>query len=296
MKRFWIIGILLPFVFFCCTPKKSPEKPPKNERAPLVLVSLPPYQTIVEQIGGDSIRVMCVLPPKVDPHSWEPTYKDIAKFQAASIWFTVGEEFEPTLLAKLKETNANIEVVPLFESIQVDLIPSELGSETPDTHYWLDPILDIPQANSIKNILMELQPQHKALYEKRFYALREYLTTFNESLSNRLMPYSKKILVTTHGAFTYFCNQYGIEQVVIEPHEGKEPKTKDITRLIERLKVKKNDIVGVFLEPQHSNKAALLIAEQLELPTYTIDPYAPDYVTTMQTLTDAITKHGPNAN
>lgn len=271
-------------LFFACSSPFQFSKPKK----PVVLVTVEPYVQMVEQIAGDSVDVISVIPPSADPHTWEPTINQISKLHSALYWFTIGEPMEGPLAGKLKESNPNLIQVPLYAGIQRLPEPSAHCAHCLDTHLWLSPRAAWVQAQIIYAALAQDRPDLEPVYRNNLDALKIKLHELDESCKIALAPFDGKILLTSHGAYTYFCHDYGLKQVVIEPTSGKEPRAKDMTRLMEMIKADKPNIIGVFFQPQHANKAASLIATELKLPTFTVDPLAKDYIQTIETLKETI--------
>jgi zinc transport system substrate-binding protein len=297
MKKRSLAFLLFLALCGCSTNKDLPTKKEK----PIILVSVAPYIELIQQIAGDSVDVRCAVPPGIDPHNWEPTYKDMDYLQGAVAWFTIGEEFEPRLSTKLYETSPDLVIYNLQG--EVPTLPSNCGNSChkhesnqihwADSHFWLDPILDIYQARFIEKILSSLSPDLILMYKENLKKLENDLLQLNESTEKKITDAhgSGKYLVTTHGAYTYYCGRYNLYQIIIEPSGGKEPRTQEITKITEQIQKKSAAIVGVFLQPQHSNKAALIIAQKLNLPTYTIDPYKQNYMETIRLLTAAVVAH-----
>ena len=283
MKKYLLLLLCL---FGCAKPKETISE------KPLILLSVEPYVSMVEEIAGDAVIARCVLPSYVDPHNWEPKQRDLTNFDQAQIWFTIGEGFESPLLKKLKTVNTKLKSVSLSQNFErlSTCDHHHHGCSGIDTHYWLDPILDIKQAKVICDTLSQLIPEKKDRFEKNYIRLRDKLVKLDEVFAKSLKPVSKRILVTSHGAYTYFCKRYHIEQLVIEPDEGKEPRPKDLTNLLADLKVQHSKIIGVFTQPQHSNKAAKILAEVLSVPMYSVDPYKKNYIETMVLLETYLSK------
>jgi zinc transport system substrate-binding protein len=273
---------------------------------PLILVSVEPYVSMVEAIAGDAVIAKCVLPAYVDPHNWEPKQRDLTGYDSAKIWFTIGESFESPLLKKIKSVNSKIKAVSLFQNFEP--ISASCGHTHDhkqshdhnhcsfDTHFWLDPVLDIKQAKVISDTLSKLMPEKAQVFEENFKSLKEKLTRMDETFQSSLKPFENKILLTSHGAYTYFCKRYNLRQLVIEPNEGKEPRPKDLTHLIATLNKEHADILGIYTQPQHSNKAAKILAEALALPMYSVDPYKKNYLETMVLLETYLTSPHANAH
>jgi zinc transport system substrate-binding protein len=295
--------LLILLCLFGCT-KKAPEEVKK----PLILFSVEPYVFMCEEIAKDLVNAKCVLPSYVDPHNWEPKHRDLTGYENATLWFTIGEGFESPLLKKIKTVNPKLKVVSLAQNI--DRITacascnhahsheknSSHSHQHPsyDTHFWLDPITDIRQAKLICDTLSSIIPEKATFFEDNYIVLKNKLQKIDKTFSKSLKPVQGKILATSHGAYTYFCHRYSIEQYVIEPSEGKEPRPKDLTNLVNTLKSKRDLILAIFTQPQHSNKAAKILAKTLSLPIYSVDPYKKNYIETMILLETYLTKaHEP---
>ncbi len=283
MKKYLLLLLCL---FGCSKPKEiSSEKP-------LVLLSVEPYVSMTQEIAGDTVIAKCVLPPYVDPHNWEPKHRDLEQYDKAKIWFTIGEGFESPLLKKLKPINLQLKAIALFQTFE--RLPAcahdhghrECGF---DSHFWLDPILNIKQAKIICDTLSKLIPEKALFFEENYFKLKDKLLRMDEAFSHSLKPLKNKILVTSHGAYTYFCKRYNLKQLIIEPNEGKEPRPKDLTHLVTGLKKEHSQILGIFTQPQHSNKAAKILANALSLKIYSVDPYKKNYIETMVLLETYLT-------
>jgi zinc transport system substrate-binding protein len=283
MKKYLLLLLCL---FGCSKPKEiSHEKP-------LILLSVEPYVSMVQEIAGDAVTAKCVLPSYVDPHNWEPKHRDLEQYDKATIWFIIGEGFESPLLKKLKSINPYLKSVPLYQTFERltgcdhNHGHHECGF---DTHFWLDPVLDIKQAKIICDTLSKLIPEKALFFEENYFKLKDKLLRMDEAFAKSLKPLRHKILVTSHGAYTYFCKRYNIKQLVIEPNEGKEPRPKDLTHLVTELKKEHSQILGIFTQPQHSNKAAKILANALSLKIYSVDPYKKNYIETMVLLETYLT-------
>lgn len=286
MKKLILFFSLIAIALGCQSNIAEPE-----EVRPLVLVTLEPYVEMCRQIAGDTVEVQAVIPPSVDPHTWEPTIQQVAKLHGAHYWFTIGEVVETSLTKKLKEANPDLIQVALYDGIERLPEPSAHCKHCFDTHMWLSPKAASKQAEIMFRGLAALVPEQEEMYRKNLNALRKELHDLDLACQTALKPFAGKILLTSHGAYTYFCHDYDLKQFVIEPTSGKEPRTKDMTELLDKIKKEKQNIVGVFYQPQHSNKAASLFASKLDLRTYIVDPLAKDYMKTIETLKEIISTH-----
>lgn len=285
------IALILTFIWmgFSIAGMKRPT--PDEIKKPLVLVSVEPYAEMVNQLAGDSVDVISVIPAHVDPHNWEPTYKDMTKLQGAQVWFTIGEGFESKLAKKLHEVNPKMVIVNLNEKVRTlaHPTPHDGHEDEFDTHTWLSPAIALTQARFMTTILADLVPLEDDKLKTNYLKLENELKELDANCAKSLLPYHGDILVVTHGAYTYYCEAFGLRQIVIEPSGGKEPLMGELSDLVSTLRQERERIVGIFIQPQHTNKAAKIMARDLDIQIFMLDPYAADYTETIRRLTMIIT-------
>ena len=88
-----------------------------------------------------------------------------------------------------------------------------------------------------------------------------------------------------HPAWSYFAEDYGLEQVSIET-EGKEPGARSLQKIIE--KGKKLGIKVIFVQKQFSLSVAEKIAKMIGATVREMDPLAEDYLVNMRRTATAI--------
>ena len=297
------IALILSFIWMAFSITKMSPPSEEDTGKPLVLVTVEPYVEMVEQIAGDSVEVMAVIPAEVDPHNWEPTLKDVSRLQKAKVWFEIGESFEPALERRLHEVNNQMVFYNLNHQVKTVQSPDHHDHAHGhhhhhefDTHTWMSPALALAQARFIAPVLSDLVPLQDEMIKQNYLKLEEELKELDASCATSLKPYHNDILVTTHGAYTYYCDAYGLQQEVIEPSGGKEPLMGELSSQVKHLRAERNRIVGIFIQPQHTNKAAKIIANDLGIEAYMLDPYAKDYTETIRRLTLFITRSGTDGD
>lgn len=88
------------------------------QAAPLqVFVSIPPQQTFVERIGGDQVKVESLIQGGVDPHTYEPTPGQVARFSQADLFIGIGFPFERAWMERLRAANPRMRVLDLSEGM-----------------------------------------------------------------------------------------------------------------------------------------------------------------------------------
>lgn len=256
--------------------------------SPSIFVSLPPYAYFVEKIGGDNLKVEVLVPRGTNPHMYEPSPQQVSEIAHASLWLRSHDPFETKLLDVLKEQSPQLEIVDLTEGLSLigeDHHCCHHHHETLDLHVWLSPELASKQAKIIEAALSRLFPEKAPQFQQNLQVLLDELNQLDQALTLQLKPFSDKTLLVSHPAFGYFCNRYHLKQLSLE-QEGKEPLPQDILHTLEQAKASNTHLI--LTQPQYSNKAALLVAQKLNLAAHEIDPYQKDYPNMMHELADLI--------
>jgi zinc transport system substrate-binding protein len=272
-KRFFLV--LFCALLACCAQKKQEEM-----RKPLLLVSLAPYETLVQTIAGDEFEVEAVVPINADPHNYEPTSKQLSTIAEGKIWFRIGESFEQKLLPLLKNTK----VLDLRQNLPL-IEGTCKHHDHEDLHLWLSPKLMAIQAEQIATALSQAFPNQEEVFRQNLETLKSDLEKLDREIDGRLQSTDNRIFLVSHPAFAYFCRDYNCRQLAVE-HEGKEPRPKELEATLNAA-IEGHATLAIAL-PQHNNKGAQLLAEKLRIPVRFVDPYAADYFDTMRKLSELI--------
>ncbi|WP_213318664.1 metal ABC transporter solute-binding protein, Zn/Mn family [Chlamydiifrater volucris] len=256
--------LFLPSVSFGESPKK-----------PLVLVSVSPYKFLVRSLAGDLVDVEAVVPVPADPHSYEPTLKQVQKMRSASLWFLSGEPFETScakaIICKSVNINDNVSVIPL-------------SNETPckhhrhllyDTHTWLSPKNLKKQAQLVAEKLSELLPDKTDIVNANYLKIIAELDSLDEEITQVTAKATNRSILVTHPAFTYFCHDYGFRQIPIEHPHKKDISPRDLVKLLQIIK-SNNLSTLVFSQRSGHKKSGHLLAKKLNIKEIHLDPYSDD--------------------
>lgn len=143
-----------------------------------------------------------------------------------------------------------------------------------DPHIWLDPILVKIQASTIAKALIAKYPQNKALYEANLAQFQAELDALNAEISSLFEKSKNKKFIIYHPSLAYFATRYHLVQIPVEI-EGKEPKTKDLQRLVSV--AKKENIKTIFVQKGFSQNAAKSLAKELKASVVELNHLSDDY-------------------
>lgn len=289
--RYFLLVLFFASGFYSCS-----SKPKTHAKAlPTIVVSLSPYDTFVKAIAADTIIIKTAVPSNVNAHVFEPSPQHLAGFEQADLFFGIEEPFEKKLCDTLRSFNSKLIYVNLGESAAVKPLPSSGGCshhshhrEEVDKHYWTDPLIVIHQSEQILKTLTMAFPEHKELYEKNFFILKQKLLSLDNQLHERLSPIHGSVFISSHPSLGYFCSRYHLEELSIEC-EGKTPLPKDIQKILTR--AKKSPILCVFGYQQFDNKGATALSSELGIKLYIININDPDYFKEMEKIANYLTEN-----
>lgn len=168
----------------------------------------------VAQVGGDQIDLTSILQPGADPHVYEPVPADTIAFEDADLIFYNGYNLEPNLIRLLNAAGVDAQKIALGEVVPpLDL---QKGSTTvPDPHVWGDVSNAVPMVEAIRNQLIELSPGQAELFTANAAAYIDELNQLHDwiEIQTATIPPAQRQLVTTHDAFQYYANAYGLTVV-----------------------------------------------------------------------------------
>ncbi|TWI55926.1 metal ABC transporter solute-binding protein, Zn/Mn family [Halalkalibacter nanhaiisediminis] len=84
-----------------------------------------------------------------------------------------------------------------------------------DPHVWLDPILSISLAESIKDTLIELMPEQEETFTANFEQLKADLEDIDTEFQAMVDAAEKDTFLVSHAGYGYWEERYGLKQVGI---------------------------------------------------------------------------------
>lgn len=284
-----LASILLLFLMGCIfwQPEEN-EKAEENEKVKVV-VTLLPQAEFAERIGGDRVQVTVMVPPGASPHTYEPTPSQLAEVSSAQIYAKVGSgvEFELTWMDKIVDANKDMLIIDCSQDIELMYVGN--GEEPHegkgyDPHIWLSPKNAVKMVENIYKGLIQIDPSDKEYYEKNKNTYIQELENLDEAIAQALSGKENGKIMVYHPSWTYFCRDYGLEQIPIE-REGKEPTPQGLAHLIDQAKT--YGITVIFASPQFNVESAEVIAREINGKVVLIDPLAKDYIENMRKIAEA---------
>ena len=237
-----------------------------------VLASFYPLYEFTKIIGGERIDVSIIIPPGIEPHDWEPTIQDLQKMQNADMIVINGAGLEPWI-AKLVSINPDILIVDTSSGISLlkkgkHVFDNKIQN---DPHVWLDPVLAKKQIQNIANGLAKIDPQNTNYHQENANAYNTKLSLLDNKIRNELSVCVKKDFLAFHDAFSYFANEYDLNQnTIIGVDPSEEPTATTLQQIIQ--KAQNLDLHIIFTEEAVNPRVSEVIADEIGAKVLILSP------------------------
>jgi len=179
---------------------------------------------VVGVVGGDRIALTALMGVGVDPHSYAPTPADVAAVHNAHVVFASGAGLETNLEEMLASAGGEATHIYVSQGLELRPAPEESGEEEEeeahdhkdgDPHVWFSVPNVIVWVGTIESTLSALDPANAAVYAANARAYVEELEALDAWVMEQVatIPEANRRLVTSHPAFGYLADRYGLELV-----------------------------------------------------------------------------------
>ncbi len=168
-----------------------------------VVVTVNQWGDIVGQLGGDCAEVTTIIASAgVDPHDYEPSSADIAKFTDAKLVVENGLGYDPWADKAVDALSTKPAVVNGGEVVG--------KTEGDNPHIWYGPDYVFAVADAVTVELKKLQPEAADYFDAQRAAWLESMTPYTEKLASIKAAYSGKTYGATESVFDYMAEAVGL--------------------------------------------------------------------------------------
>ncbi len=237
------------------------DEPKINEQKVVAITSFFPLYEFTKEIGREKVDVTLLVPSGVEPHDWEPTIKDLQLMQQADVIIINGIGFE-NWIDNIGSINSDVKVVDT--SIGISILES-------DPHIWLNPVMGKKQVENIVDSLSKVDPLNEKYYKQNGMSYNKKLEELDNKISYEFSS-CKKDFIAFHDAFSYFANQYDLNQHTVlksnEPHE--EPTAKSLENIINLARDLDSNVI--FTEESVDKRTSQIVANEIGGKVLTLSP------------------------
>lgn len=248
---------------------------------PVIVAAVYPLQWLAEQITDGAADVEGLVEPGVEPHDVELTPKQVAEIKSASVVLYL-KGFQPAVDDAVAGLHNAFDL-----SAAVDTLRASDG--TVDPHVWLDPVRMKAIAVEIASILGDTIAWEGASYGPGTFSSADVgarLEALDRDVRGQLQSCRTREVVTSHAAFAYLADRYGLVQrgiAGLSPES--EPTPRDLADAVRF--AREHHVTTIFFESLVSPKVAQTVAEEVGAKTAVLDPLesvqgSDDYLTVMR--------------
>lgn len=251
-----------------------------------VVASFYPAAFLAERIGGDDVTVTSLTAPGAEPHDLELTAKQVVSVQEAGVVAYLSA-FQPAVDHALEDADRPAGTTADIGAGITRLDAPAGGEDTDhdhggdddhgddhgakDPHLWLSPRNMITAATTVRDALTKADPDHAATFEANADALVADLQDLDSSFTEGLADCERTDFVTSHAAFGYLAQAYGLTQI---PISGVDPTAEPSTATLAEITdlVRTQGITTIFTERLASPALARTVARETGATTAVLDP------------------------
>jgi zinc transport system substrate-binding protein len=268
MKRI-LFGLTL--ICLCAAAAGCQEKEAQGPHKLTVVTTLFPLYDFTRAVAGDKADVRLLLPPGVEPHSFEPKPEDMVRASKADLVVYTNEFMEPWAVKMLKSIATKPVVVDASKGVALIKAGPEEAAGHPqegehhggqDPHIWLDFANAQIMVRNIADGLITKDPANRDYYTANALAYREELKKLDADYRKGLGNCGKKVFLHGgHFAFGYLAKRYGLSYRSAQAiNPDSEPTPAKIAELIREMR--SNGLKYVYCEELLSPATAEMIARE----------------------------------
>ena len=184
-----------------------------NNNLPFVVATNSVICDLTKQVAGDTINLICLIPPGINPINYKPIPEDNQAIKNANLVLYHGYNFEPGLIRIIEEIKKPKLKIAVAKTMGVNSIQiRKNGKQMIEPHVWHNPNNTIKMVEIINSSLVKLAPENKNIYNRNTKKVTKEINQINSWIKSRLasIPDKNRKLVTTNSAMIYYVKAYDI--------------------------------------------------------------------------------------
>lgn len=202
--------------------RKAEQKPSSGLQ---VVTTLFPTYDFARTIGGDKAQVTMLLPPGVEPHTFEPRPEDMLKISRAGLFIYTSPAMEPWAAKVIKGIDSGtLRIVEAGQRVSYHSAASPDDDHHPageenshdhkglDPHIWLDFDNAFLMVDAILEGFVKADAGNADLYRRNAESLKKLLSSLDERYRKRLANCGTRTLLHGgHYTFGYMARRYHLD-------------------------------------------------------------------------------------
>jgi zinc/manganese transport system substrate-binding protein len=247
-----------------------------------VFATVPEWGALVQELGGDKVKVYTATHGLQDPHRIQAKPSLIAQARNAQLVVATGAELEIGWLPLVVRDSGNSRIQPgqpgYFEAasaVHLLEIPTRLDRADGDVHasgnphIQTDPRNILKVAEALNTRLSELDPANSSAYRANFQAFSDKWRANLSRWEKQAAPLRGLPVIVQHKAFPYLESWLGLKQIAsLEPKPGVEASSGYLAEVLARQQATPAKLI---LRPAYQpDTPSRWLAERAKLPVVTV--------------------------
>lgn len=231
-----------------------------------VVAAFYPLAFAAQEVAAAGVTVRNLTPPGAEPHDLELTASDVRAVRDATLAVYLGQGFQPGFEDAVADREGpSVDVLEGLRLLPAGIDPGTGGHDDGsalDPHVWLDPLRFAQIARAIAAALGDPAAADRLVAR---------LEALDDELARGLETCERREIVTSHAAFRYLVDRYGLEQISLAGLSPEaEPTPRDLAALVEE--VERVGATTVFFETLVAPDLAQTVAREADVTTAVLDP------------------------
>jgi len=269
---------------------------------PLIVVSTNILGDVVEELVTDEVRVVTLMKPNADPHSFEISAQEAATLRGADLIVSNGLGLEEGLQQHLDGAReAGVRTFVAGDAIEALAYSEGDAAGMPDSHFWTDPARMIDVIDALEPAIAEIDGVDAGQLAESTAAYRGELQELDAEMTTAFagIPDDRRALVTNHHVFGYLAQRFDFDVIGAVIPGGTTlaaPSASDLADLVAA--IEETGVPAIFAESSSPDRLVQALAEEADVHVEVIELFtesltaadgaAPDYLTMMRVNTDRI--------
>ncbi|NES95047.1 MAG: zinc ABC transporter solute-binding protein [Desertifilum sp. SIO1I2] len=234
-----------------------------ENRLPQVVATSTILEDLAARVGAEEIQLAGLLNPGDDPHIYEPVPLDSRTLEQADLILYNGYDLEPQIIRLMNAVGQKARRVAIGEVVP-PLGSLKEGAAIPDPHVWGDAKNVVLMVEAIRDELIGLSPADREVFTQNAAQLIQELQRLDAWIIQQIqtIPPQQRQLITTHDAFQYYAQAYGLEVTgtLIGMSTEEQPSARTVQELVRS--IRDSQVPAIFAETTINPQLIRTVAQE----------------------------------
>ncbi|GAA2954552.1 metal ABC transporter solute-binding protein, Zn/Mn family [Glutamicibacter bergerei] len=247
----------------------------QQEQKPSIVVTTNILADVVKNLVGEQAAVHTLMPPNVDPHSFEISAQQAALLQDADLVVSNGLNLEEGLSRQLIAVDeAEVNHFVATDHIELLNVPGANGAGDP--HFWTDPARVVQVVDALEKDIEQITGISTGQLDAATGTYRQKLIDLDAQMLTAFssIPSAQRQLVTNHHVFGYLADRFDLKVIGAVIPSGStlaSPSAADLASLSGA--IREAQVSAIFVESAQPDKLARALASEAKIEVKIVDLY-----------------------